>query len=128
MTMTKPLIEQLCHLPWSDQYGCWVSAWGLIDEANMDMFGPNRDHPAPAADEVRICREWLEQGPPRKTINREHTSYGWKHVIEKERQCYVSNGALLLAAAELGIAGRRDGYRSPNACLAISDRRRNGVI
>jgi hypothetical protein len=34
----------------------------------------------------------------RRNVNKVMTSYGWKHVLEKKRGKYVSNGMFILAA------------------------------
>ena len=69
--------------------------------------------------------QWLDLVPRRATVNRDTTSYGWKHVAERwhERRStvgrgYISNGMFLAACL---ATGRRiePKHRSPNAYVAI---------
>ena len=69
--------------------------------------------------------QWLDLVPPRVTVNRDTTSYSWKHVAEgrQERRGaigrgYISNGMFLAGCL---ATGRRiePRHRSPNAYVAI---------
>jgi hypothetical protein len=56
----------------------------------------------PAADQVKRTEEWLKiNAEKRKSINRMISSYGLKHQIEKDTG-YITNGALIQAANNLG--------------------------
>lgn len=87
---------------------------GEVDE-------PNPEH-------VRICKAWLEMNArPRHTINYRHSSYELKHAVEsalrgKETMpwSYVTNGAFIRAAIDLGYKCVPCGPMSPNVYLAIS--------
>ena len=54
--------------------------------------------------EVQICRTWLQQFARPKRIKKDDCigSYGLKHEIERRVGQYVSNGACIQAAIELG--------------------------
>lgn len=78
---------------------------------------------------VRICsatrtavaaESWLADKARRKTINPRYTSYGLKHLAEKEVG-YITNGAFIAAAIHCGFA-----YRihpdSPNPSFGISEK------
>ena len=72
--------------------------------------------------EIQQAVKWLEKVDRRSTVNREITSYGWKHIAEKnsERK-YISNGAFIFAAIKLGFLVKciEDG---PNAYINISSK------
>jgi len=100
----------------------------LIDGAYLYGFGlcapgdEKCDRTPPDRREVRICKRWLAKyTTPRKTMNRFSNSYGLKHVVERTSGAdvhYVTNGALILAAVELGYRCKR--VRStPNATFAM---------
>jgi hypothetical protein len=65
----------------------------------------------------RVVSEWLKRLPSIKTINRSATSYGLKHIVEREVG-YITNGLFIAAAIHAGfkVAIRHD---SPNVCLNI---------
>jgi len=58
---------------------------------------------------VAWCADWIKTRRIRKTINRQHTSYFFKHVIEAFRRdhwdvnSYTYNGAFIAAAVGLGL-------------------------
>jgi hypothetical protein len=69
---------------------------------------------------IIISRIWLRHFKKSKGINRAHSSYGLKHVAENWSGKYVCNGALIAAAAGLGIQQIPVFPDSPNTYLAIS--------
>src|SRR5262249_7539278 len=78
----------------------------------------------PDRDQVDICKMFIEQVcEPTKTIQRDRGSYGWKHDVESwadgaGEHVYISNGAFIQAAHELGIRIKPDGS-GINADLAL---------
>lgn len=75
-----------------------------------------------ALDFARAC------GEPIRTINKNHTSYGLKHLAERRAKKlsdngvnYITNGALILAMVDAGFRFMRDGD-SPNVCFNVSER------
>lgn len=58
---------------------------------------------------IQCCAEWIRTRRPRKSINRQHSSYFFKHVVESFRRDrgepdpYVYNGAFIAAAVGLGL-------------------------
>jgi len=67
----------------------------------------------PIQSEVELCERWINEFVTmRKTINTERGSYGLKHAAEHWLNEYVSNGAFIQAAVNLGYKYKRDG---PNA-------------
>ncbi len=45
-----------------------------------------------------LCEQWLKIVDYNKTFNRRHTSYGYKHLVEKWADFYISNGIFIVAA------------------------------
>lgn len=70
-------------------------------------------------DQVVISRHWLEHFQHAGRPNPNHTSYGCKHFAENWSGRYVCNGALIAAAAGLGIDQKATDLGSPNTLLAI---------
>jgi len=66
---------------------------------------------------------WLSAHPEAriKTINRRHSSYGWKHVAERSLGTYVSNGIFIAAAVHLGYPYHRT-HGDPNVSFPISEK------
>lgn len=79
-------------------------------------------------DEVETCARWLEKQTKIKTVNRKHTSYGYKHSVERwvdsysDVHQYISNGAVIAAAVGLGFDVVRQNPGSPNAAINISEK------
>lgn len=66
--------------------------------------------------EIDLCKEWIGKFCiPRKMRNSRYGSYGLKHLVENYYGEYVSNGAFIAAAEELGYEVLPDGHNSPNA-------------
>ena len=68
---------------------------------------------------VVISRLWLQHFELTQNISRRHSSYGCKHFAENWAGRYVPNGALIAAAAGLGIKQKTCDLGSPNTLLAI---------
>jgi hypothetical protein len=81
------------------------------------------DHRDALRKQIDTCAKvaaWLEENArPRKTINRNDSSYGWKHIVEKEIGKYVSNGAFIAAAIHSGFKFTAEGGYCPNAYFNI---------
>lgn len=81
----------------------------------------------PSRQQVKSCLEFLAPHGKRKTINRNISSYGLKHAVERWLRsngsdayfCYVSNGALIMAALELGYDCVQCAHGSPNVFINI---------
>lgn len=94
----------------------FITAVGLSDH----------DGNPPSRAEIIHCELWLKQFcTMQKRVNKKINSYGLKHIAEvwdsgqPEKCIYVSNGALIQAAANLGYTIARDGWKSPNALFNI---------
>jgi hypothetical protein len=99
--------------------------------AQIGRFGlegsPNYDGHEPERSEIDSCKEWIElYCKKRKTFNRNMSSYELKHIVEdyseyhKERN-YVSNGAFIQAATELGYEYKPCHSGSPNAYFKMDE-------
>jgi hypothetical protein len=89
-------------------------------DANGITPGPWPRRGAPRPEEVAICRDFLDRCDRTKTARVD--SYGLKHIIERWAGDYVSNGACLQAAVDLGLLIKPYGRGSCNADLGISRR------
>ncbi len=80
--------------------------------------------------EVDLAENLLRCYRKTKTVSHLQTSYGLKHRAERyaletgadRGDCYVSNGAMIVAAVVEGFVIKRVGRSSPNAFLNISTR------
>jgi hypothetical protein len=95
----------------------------------LDAFGFNNPMRVASPKEgmrpeaVQACAEWLlsfDGMDRRKTINRSRTSYTWKHMAERDKGMYVTNGEFICAALYLGykMCKQRGG---PNAYFNIKN-------
>jgi hypothetical protein len=79
-----------------------------------------------AIGEFERAVEFLEARGQRATLNRQVTSYSWKHSAEKFHRAagadndYVANGMMIAAAVHLGFKVVRDDY-GPNAFLNVAE-------
>jgi hypothetical protein len=95
------------------------------------LCGPcNHTRPDPA--QIRLCQDWLiAWARPTKTIRKRHSSYTWKHAVERYSVSvsrtglreYVSPGAFIEAAIREGFRIVPTHVGSPNAFLNLSVRR-----
>lgn len=88
----------------------------------IDPAGPPLDEAARRnADRVR---DWLLVNiEPRRTINRNHSSYSLKHLAEQSLG-YVTNGEFILGAVAAGYPFEPD---PPNARFGMSERSINAL-
>ncbi len=71
---------------------------------------------------IILCQQWLKDHQFRRTFNRAHTSYGYKHMVERRTQTYIYNGAFIAAALTLDIPVKQCSQTSPNVYLPISEK------
>ncbi len=69
--------------------------------------------------QIQTCMDWLKEREVAKDINYNSTSYGIKHIIEREVKTYVSNGCFIAAVIGLGIPYKTIPL-SPNIYVQIS--------
>ena len=89
----------------------------------LTSFGYHPDGEAINEEQVKLCEEWIEKHcKPVKRVNNSYSSYYYKHVVEKEADTYISNGAFIQAAINKGYKPLRYDSRSPNATFNFSTR------
>jgi hypothetical protein len=80
----------------------------------------------PKPEEVEICKTWIElYGRPKKAFGN-RSSYVLKHVVERWAGEYVTNGAFIEAARQLGYEYERID-RTPNAVFKMALPRRGSA-
>lgn len=86
---------------------------------NVTVFGfADEEGEKPARSEVELCEKWIKEfARARKTINCSSNSYSLKHTVERWSGTYISNGAFIQAALNLGYRYKR--FR-PNAIFNMS--------
>jgi hypothetical protein len=77
--------------------GCRV----YVVRNGLTYWSPSND--VPEDKEVELCKKWIEYNTSRtKTIRPKLGSYQFKHIVERSCGVYISNGAFIQAAIELG--------------------------
>jgi hypothetical protein len=87
-----------------------------------------------AIDEVAASADWIKNLSPIKSFNRNRSSYGYKHMVERwfndylsagkpgDNYVYVANGSFIAAAIGLGFNVREISSGSINAFFNFSER------
>lgn len=85
-------------------------------------FGDPTPFSEPEQPQIELCKRWISTfAEPRKTLNSKTHSYGMKHIIEDWAGVYISNGAFIAAAIDLGYRYKQpQGTKSPNAVFNMS--------
>lgn len=103
-----------------------------LDVSGFKLFG-NGDHGPWSEEQYKNAYEWLKDVRRTKNINKRHTSYGWKHIASNSLRKkygngddgkYISNGAFIAAAMDLGFVVRQcyiNLIPTPNAWINISE-------
>ena len=71
--------------------------------------------------EVQKCIEWISLQKGRKTINKNHTSYHYKHLVEKWSGVYISDDSFIEAIKLTGIPYKESGVGN-NIWVALSEK------
>jgi hypothetical protein len=101
-------------------FGVFLQRGKTPDEREVELLSERDDIRRPDSLAAFIkTREWLSRHGKRKTLNKMGTSYGLKHVCEKDVG-YITNGVFIAAAIAEGFHVRRTDWGSPNAFLNIS--------
>ena len=95
--------------------GLYVKSW------EKDLSHDQEKGIKPKKENVETCRrcirEWIDI---RKSINKNHNSYGLKHFVEDLYEGDISNGAFIQAALYEGYQIKPFGPDSPNAYFNMS--------
>lgn len=98
--------------------GLYEKGRGLNAEQKSAKLKEGQDELLGMSKECTAICEWLSDKAKIKTINKRHTSYGLKHMAEKEIG-YITNGAFICAAVFCGFDFKASG---PNAHFNISEK------
>ena len=127
--MTKEDIAQVIkQIPELNEFGIGLfnGGRGLSEREKTHALKEGQEALLDSADQCTAICEWLRQMEKIKTISRRCTSYGLKHVFERDTGRYVTNGAFICAAIHSGFD-----YKlipgSPNVPFNISERSLNTV-
>ncbi len=98
-------------------------------EAVSRIIAEMRNKWADYVHEVAACADWLDTATRIKSLNKRHSSYGYKHLVQRwnlERvkrgkvvPTYIANGSFIAAAVGTGFSFELDG---PNAYFNISEK------
>lgn len=97
--------------------GTYAGQKNLSREEQEAKFRHNRMVLRESVDRVEATISWLQEHvSPIKTINENRTSYGYKHLADRDIG-YITNGVFIAAAI---IAGYPYKTRAPNVCFGMS--------
>ena len=71
--------------------------------------------------EITKCSEWVMLQTVIKTLNPWHTSYAYKHMVERWSGIYISNESFKEAVKKIGIKYKYDST-GVNMLLPLSER------
>ena len=107
----KQLRDILLEHPALHDGGYGPSAYG-DDDANRVIL-------ATSIEEFVTAREWIAQHfLPTARINSRRSSYGMKHVMERESGYYVTNGVFIAAMLANGYRMKRKPFYNPSFNVA----------
>jgi len=128
METREALLDLMAKEPQLTSFG-----FGIYNGLPLDLkirdneYAKCREELRTDTERISVLMHWLrEHIRPRKTINRQHSSYGLKHYVERYFQAkgapiYVPNGSFIAAALLVGYSCRR--YPgSPNPDFGMSER------
>ncbi|RNE66798.1 hypothetical protein [Cryobacterium tepidiphilum] len=88
----------------------WSEYISLSSEERDSKYQELRDELWDELDAIRWVHDWLlESVSPLKGINRRRSSYGIKHIAERIRGDYLTNGAFIAGALLAGYVSDVDG-------------------
>lgn len=64
-------------------------------------WSENNEYPLPDPDQIELCENWLKENSTARKTNRIF-SYALKHIVEENVGTYISNGAAIQAAINIG--------------------------
>ncbi|MDC3956273.1 hypothetical protein KEG38_20600 [Polyangium jinanense] len=105
----------------------WEAAQAAIDAIEHE-FQSGRAALAEHLEELAACADWIKRQRPIASYNVRHTSYGYKHSVERwfdERggpHLYVANGSFIAAALGLGFEAKLNNAGPPNVHFKFSER------
>ncbi len=103
----------------------WLNGQG--PDAIEQELQASRQELARALPEVAASVDWIKQQRLIGSFNRRHSSYGYKHSVERWLRgrgsgVYVANGAFIAAALGMRLDARLHDFGSPNMLFKFSER------
>lgn len=95
-----------------------LTPFGIEDPNKFDIKDQKFD--AEKIKQIETCVDWLKSKKLQKNFNKRTSSYGIKHIIEREQNTYIANGCFIAAVIKFGIPYKRKD-NSPNIFVPISD-------
>lgn len=123
MSMTRAKIESVIKkIPSLTDFGIGLFDGGrnLGRKEYEEQFKRNQEDLLESVAAFEKACEWLEQIKKIKTINRKRSSYGLKHVAEKDIG-YITNGVFIAAAVHSGFEYKMYD-NSPNVAFNMSEK------
>lgn len=113
--------------PLTTHFGIGVYKGGGWQQASCDELDRQRENLQAALLEVAACADWIKEQRPIKSLNRRHSSYGYKHKVERwirgrGGHLYVANGSFIAAAIGMGFKFQLSHPGSPNCFFNFSER------
>lgn len=100
---------------WAGHLSSRIKRFMKEDTMKVSSLG-FKDGPEVDSEQVKTCEEWIKNNArKRETMNKDRTSYGLKHDVERDTGKYVTNGAFIQAAINLGYKAKPLANNSPNA-------------
>ncbi len=106
--------------------GIFEHGRGLTPTQRTSKFQEYQQKLLDSAEEFEKTCEWLSTKERRKTINKSHTSYGLKHMAERDIG-YITNGVFIAAAIHCGFKIQFF-HGSANVCINISEKALSGYL
>lgn len=72
--------------------------------------------------QILLCLEWLDKQEVTKTINYRHTSYDYKHIVERWADTYISEDSFIEAVRMRGIESKRVPFTDKAIQLPLSEK------
>jgi len=109
--------------------GIYFDHWRKPRAERLSILEADRENLRANLEDVTWTAKWLRTNiAPTKTINRRHSSYGLKHMVEKHSpKRYLSNGAFIAAALIAGYPYRVT-PESPNPAFGMSEKSIKALI
>ena len=120
--VVKKLRQIMKEQPRLTDYGMGVyDSKRLTPKEYKKKLAQERKDLRESIDDITWTVNWLETNiMPIKTLNRRHSSYGLKHIAEKQSpKKYITNGVFIAAALIVGYKGK---LNHTNPYFAMSER------
>lgn len=119
----RQLAAVMTREPRLTMFGMGAGAFHKTFDERRAAFARSRAELRASADDVAEVTAWLlENIGPTRTVNRDRSSYGHKHMVENVLGRYVANGELIAAAIIAGYPYKLAEPGSPNVCFGMSAR------